>query len=744
MNNAPDNIQFCGGHLDNITGNPVPWLLPDGSHMSKEPKGYLCPQGSLCVEGDNPYSGTLSFDNLLHSLELVFVVMSSNTFTDLLYYTTDSDYLGSAFFFAAGFVLLSLWLVNLLVAVITSSFQVIREESKRSAFTSEQIDDVEEEEQFTPRVSRLKALYDKTYWIWVVTITFDLVVQGLRSSTMGSSRRAIVDNTELFVTVVLLLEIILRFGADWRNFHKSSQNWIDLFLALVTTIIQIPAIRNNENLYAGMTIFQILRVYRIVLAFSLTRDLIMVVFGNAIGLLNLIIFVFLITFLTAIFATQLFRGQIPDTHADGEVIPVTFFHIFNSFVGMYQILSSENWTSILYSSTQFSAQWGTAWIAAAFFIMWFILANFIILNMFIAVIQESFDVSEDEKRLQQVKAFLQQKQLSGSSHGNLSLSTIFKLGRDQKRYKDPLDHGPAALEMLLKDAVVLEFLDEQGMTIEGRPTEGPIMNETQAAGVKVGVLSRMWTKLKGLVSDQEPNPFYSKLKFSRAYEDLDPMTMAKEVLSASEQRKQAQRHYLQKYPNYNKSVFLFSPTNSIRRICQRIVGPGRGSHRIEGVDPYKPLWYSFSAFIYAAIVAMVVLACVTTPLYQREYFQSHAFSVRNWFVWSDMGFAVVFSVEAIIKVIADGFFWTPNAYFRGSWGFIDGLVLITLWINVITSLYKDGGLSRAVGAFKALRALRLLNVSDSARDTFHSVIILGGWKVISVSSAGPYWVSKHS
>ena len=38
-----------------------------------------------------------------------------------------------------------------------------------------------------------------------------------------------------------------------------------------------------------------------------------------------------------------------------------------------------------------------------------------------------------------------------------------------------------------------------------------------------------------------------------------------------------------------------------------------------------------------------------------------------------------------------------------------------------------------MGAFKALRALRLLNVSDSARDTFHSVIILGGWKVVSAA-----------
>ncbi len=43
---------------------------------------------------------------------------------------------------------------------------------------------------------------------------------------------------------------------------------------------------------------------------------------------------------------------------------------------------------------------------------------------------------------------------------NLSLSTILKLGRDQ-RQRDPLDYGPATMEMLLKDAVVRDFLDEE-------------------------------------------------------------------------------------------------------------------------------------------------------------------------------------------------------------------------------------------------------------------------------------------
>ena len=315
---------------------------------------------------------------------------------------------------------------------------------------------------------------------------------------------------------------------------------------------------------------------------------------------------------------------------------------------------------------------------------------------------------------------------------NLSLSTIFKFG--QFRRQDPLDFGSAATEMLLKDAVVRDFLDDQ---MSNSPNlddaDGTTLPDgKQSKTVHTGPLNTVVQSVVGYFRDTEPNPFYSRLQLSRTYQELDTRQMVKEVVTASEQRKRAQRDYLAKHKSYNVSLFIFGPDNLIRKACQRLVGPGRGE-RIEGVDPSIPLWYAFSAFVYAGIVAMVVLACVTTPLYQRQYFMSHKFSVKNWFVFSDMGFAALFTVEAIVKVIADGFFFTPNAYFRSSWGFIDGIVLVTLWINVITSLRNDGAVSRAVGAFKALRALRLLNVSDSARDTFHSVIVLGGWKVISAA-----------
>ncbi|KAK4551786.1 calcium channel protein [Recurvomyces mirabilis] len=739
--NAYGNFQFCGGWMA-ADNKPMPWLLASGVPNSGEPKGYWCPFGSTCVEGENPYSGTVSFDNILQSIELVFVVMTSNTFSDLMYYLTDSDYLAAAIFFACGIVFLSFWLLNLLIAVITSSFQVIREESRSSAFMVDDHDPTEDEKHFTEdrpkrRSHGLKKIYDKLHWLWIAVIVYGLVVQCLRTAYNRPDTTQFINASELIVTVVLLIEIVLRFAADWRDFYRHRRSWVDLGLVIITCVIQVPMIRHSGQPYAWLTIFQVLRIYRVVLAVKLTRDLITLVLRHVSGILNLILFVFLLTYLAAIFASQLFRGELPPQDDAGNDIYVNFSTIYNSFLGMYQILSSENWTTILYNVTRFDVQYGTAWIGATFFILWFILAFFIVLNMFIAVIQENFDVSEDQKRLQQVRMFLQQKetQLGSSNHGTLSLSTIFKFGYAKRQ--DPLDFGNAAVDMLLKDAVVRDFLDEEE-NADGEPA-------TPASGIKhtgtnfvkesSGWLetARDWTVKK--LFRREPNPFYARLQLSKAYEELDPQTLAREVVEATEQRKVTQREYLRRHPNYNVSLFMFRPDNPVRRFCQRIVGPGRGSDRIQGLDPNPTIWYTFSIFIYMAIVAMVLLACVTTPLFQQEYFRKHrdlSMSL-NWFSYTDMGFAALFTIEAIIKVIADGFFWTPNAYFRSSWGFIDGIVLITLWVNVVTLLYNPSGGSRAVGAFKALRALRLLNVSDSARDTFHSVIVLGGWKVVSAA-----------
>lgn len=741
-------MTFCGGFIHNETLKPVPWVkfnntglqmnsLDHLTNATGDAKGFICPRNSICLEQSSPFNETVNFDNIIQSLELVFVIMSANTWSDLMYYTTNSDFQASALFFGAGIMIMMLWLTNLLIAVITSSFQVIREESKASAFTAHQdpLLATPDESQLQ-RTNGLQRFYDKTSFFWVFLIAFGIFAQGWQSSNMTREREDFVNVSIFLVAAALDVEIAIRIVANWKAFHRNKRNLIDLVLAVANTVILLPPIRNHPQTYAWLTIFQILRVYRVVLAIPITRDLILLVLGNAAGIGNLIIFVFLITFIMAIFAVQLFRGEIPLQDEDGNLINVSFYNIFNSFLGMYQILSSENWTTILYDVTSYTDSLNTAWYGAIFLIAWFILSFFIIVNMFIAVIQENFDVSEDEKRVEQVKAFLQRKELGSTAGSNVALSEIFSFGKQRQR-RDPLDYGPATMEMLLKDAVVREFLDDPTDILQHQTassSETP-PHDTIGPEKQPGFFSSIGRKFRKSIGHKEPNPFYSNLQFNGP-NDTDPRQMARQVLSANVERRKAQREYLRRHPTYNNALYIFTPKNPIRRLCQRIVGPGRGSERIDGVEPNKIVWYSFSVFIYAAIISMVVLASVTTPLYQKLYLEDNKLSEgdrgTSWFAWVDLAFAVLFAVEAIIKIIADGLFFTPNAYYRSSWGFIDAVVLITLWLNVLTLLFNDGSVSRVIGAFKALRALRLLNISNTARDTFHSLIIVAGWKIISV------------
>ncbi|KAM3497669.1 hypothetical protein MY10362_008987 [Beauveria mimosiformis] len=527
--------QLCGGYLSNETGTIMPWVK-FGNPNSLEGlvpgagkgKGFICPRGSLCLQQDNPSNGTVNFDNILQSLELVFVIMSANTFSDLMYQTMASDYQQAALFFGAGIMIMTLWLTNLLIAVITSSFQIIREESKGSAFTSDHRSSIQPHFDDRTRKSTLQRVVKKTKLLFTLIIVFGLICQACRSARMSPSREKFINGAEIAVTLLLDVELSVRLASNWRSFHRSWANLFDLGLGTITTVILIPPIRHTPA-YWWLTVFQIVRAYRIVLVVPMTRKLILLVLGNAAGIANLMLFVFLMTFLVSIFASQLFRGEIPVFNDSGELNRVSFFTIYNSFLGMYQILSSENWTDILYSVTSYAHGYKTGWIGATFLIGWFTLSYFILVNMFIAVIQENFDVSEDEKRLEQVKAFLQRKEL-GHNASNLALSSIFNLAKSRRR-RDPLDYGPAMMEMLLKDAVVREFLDDEN----AEPLQ--VSPENDGAGRSPSTFPRnsssglvgVWQRFKNKFTDQEPNPFYTSIKFDGPNDTLDPRQMARQV-----------------------------------------------------------------------------------------------------------------------------------------------------------------------------------------------------------------------
>lgn len=85
--------------------------------------------------------------------------------------------------------------------------------------------------------------------------------------------------------------------------------------------------------------------------------------------------------------------------------------------------------------------------------------------------------------------------------------------------------------------------------------------------------------------------------------------------------------------------------------------------------------------------------------------------------------------EFFVKIVADGFVFTPNAYLLSIWNIVDFIVLITLVINVAAAIAVGGEAPSGLRALKAFRALRLVNLSPRIRKTFYDVLIIGATRL---------------
>lgn len=312
--------QHCGGFIDRVTGSRMGYILNStGLPTPGGGKGYICAAGSYCIvrvpmrlqrltsrqESKNPDAGVLSFDNFPAALYQVVVVASANTWTVVMYAMMDTDGYAACIFFIVSLVVLQYWLINLFVAVITSTFSSILDETRVSAFSAERkggkatastIKNVHQGPSFLRRVM------DKTRLVWVAAALTGVAVQATRTSTMSAAQLATLSTTELCFTIAFGVEIVLRALAtlpDWRSMFDSAENIADLFLALVTSLLQISAIKNSTA-YRWLTIFQIARFYRVVLAIPRTRRLLVQVLGTFTALLNTMGFLLLMNGLAAL------------------------------------------------------------------------------------------------------------------------------------------------------------------------------------------------------------------------------------------------------------------------------------------------------------------------------------------------------------------------------------------------------------------------------------------------------------
>ncbi|KAG8828461.1 calcium channel protein, partial [Serendipita sp. 399] len=742
--------QQCGGHIDPNTLQPVGHLgvQSDGT----KPKGYICPLGQVCQESTtNPQQNAEQFDNVFGAALQVMIIASANGWSSTMYSMMSSDFFISCIFFIICIILLNFWLLNLFVAVITQSFGATREETKRSAFGAEgaivPLFEEKEAEWETTGERRRRTASNLQKWhrrlnpFFALLALASLTLQAIKTVDTPDRISHIFFLCEVGITIAFIVEIVWRILAtlpEWRNFFSKRRNFADLTLAVICGVILIPPIPSTQ-VYSWLTAFQLMRFYRVILLLPGMKALLVRVFGNMRGLLNMTIFLMLANYLAALFAVQLFRNDVP------ESVNMNFQSVVTSFLAMYQVFTSENWTDVMWTASVAEFPFKQQVVAILFVVMWFFFANFIMLQMFIAVINENFEVAEEQKRAQQVHAFIQRAEPT-----TIAISWIERLNPYRKMRANPKTINVAALPESLVLPMKKEIVREYRAPGEANAAnstrgladtpiiQGPLGTMRKIMGMDNNVEHVPLTTLRGgRPLSSGPRDTLELDETERHLEALNAInhdTTAEDNLNELLERRAREKEFISDHPTYDKPLWILSQQNPLRQFCQRLVPPSNGDNkeRINGLPPSPWLEFGFRAIMLTTVIAGIVIAAVAGPLYRREYFRTHGKS-SAWFDMAEAAFGFLLVVELIIKIIADGFIFTPNAYLLNIWNILDLIILIAILINVVTSLLIVGGLSRGTRALKAFRALRLITLVGWMRETFHSVIFAGARRIIDAA-----------
>ena len=178
---------------------------------------------------------------------------------------------------------------------------------------------------------------------------------------------------------VFIAEIIVLIAARGWGYFKDS--WC-VFDFIVVGIALIPASGSLSVLRA----LRVLRVLRLINKVESMRKVVGGLLSSLPGLGSVFGLILIIFYVAAVIATDLFREEFPDW----------FGNLGASAYTLFQVMTLEGWSQDI--ARPVMEHYPHAWI---FFVLFILIATFIIFNLFIAVIVDSITADKEKEQMNQ-------------------------------------------------------------------------------------------------------------------------------------------------------------------------------------------------------------------------------------------------------------------------------------------------------------------------------------------------------
>jgi voltage-dependent calcium channel L type alpha-1D len=485
-------------------------------------------------------------------------------------------------------------------------------------------------------------------WFIIGAILVNTLLLAADYDNIAPETTEVLNVCNIILWVLFAIEAIIKIlGLGPRQYFSEGFNVFDFFIIMIS-LVEMVTSPSGSGTFSVLRTFRLLRIFKVFAMSEGLRTLMQAVLSSMEDLFYFSLVFILFLFIYTILGMQVFKG----TFVDERGLPTSRTH-FDSFpyatLTVFQIITGENWNEVMYTGTRAVG----LPVSALYFISCFILGNYILLSLLLAVMlgnfdsvveaQESIDVvnnvvmlesSREETERNDDEQAEQAEQAETPQHTN----SVKKLkANSTSAYVEP-EHTPNCCERLfgscfdMSDDIALDLAKLQPKV---KPDKG---------STKVPHLERQTAR----------------------------------YASASDAPRTG--NWI-----YGNSLFIMPPTNWFRVRVAKVM---------------------FHQRFESAILMAIVFSCVLLAMDEPGVTEETDPGLVGFLNTADVVVSVIFTLEMLIRIIALGFIGNRDAYLHSTWNNLDFFLVIMSWVNLLVG----DDIVKAFRVFRVLRAMRALRM----------------------------------
>eukprot|EP00039_Didymoeca_costata_P029936 m.27120 g.27120 ORF g.27120 m.27120 type:complete len:1754 (-) comp7865_c0_seq1:131-5392(-) len=587
----------------------------------------------------------------------------------------------------------------------------------------------------------------KTFTICVLCIVF-LSSGALAFSTypQSHSKELVLVILDVAFSIIYVLEAAFKIYALGRkSYFGSAFNRLD-FIVTLLGIIDLIIFAATGSGY-GLSVvrsFRLIRVFRYTTYWESMRD-----FGTALvdgiwAILSLVLLLGIFIFIAALLGMQLFGGRFSTAAGQSRS---NFDDFGTAFLAIFQVLTGEDWNIIMYDaidSYNGLTKFGGA-LAALFFLLVFILGNFILLNVFLAIAVKGLEDSREARDVrEQHEARWHNTEIEGTI-AKQQIDVFVSHFRSFDTFGRESAARVAAIEKLLKRWGYKTFNSDRFLGIGGTTSQihQLMYTKVKSSCVFVAVLSEDY--VLGVDDNIYVQPHHA-VQYNSAVENLGANQIIPITLDPEMTKKKNWTHKFTE-PLGKTKVFDFSTNNDdtdaelqvdsdiIVQLCQTIDSKLSGEDKkLENPEeekaeakreilkfsslyffppldkaptssPVQAVLFKFRSKLYDFIMhpyfdqfILLIILLSSVALALEDPTDEEA-SINKRLAVADYVFTGLFCWEMVMKVVVLSLWNHPNAYLREPWNRLDAFCVISAVLSLAFP---------TISVFKSLRTVRVL------------------------------------